>query len=213
MAGSPRLIQMPESFLHFTEWPGVGRHAGKSFSTSWPLSRYWEHRLKRIIDDEARELFAPILDRGPIRLPRVDRHAILHGLAMGKQASDLLKDFIFEEVRVAEFPSAPSRKRCLFAFDVSDSPDDLARAINFKPENLNLIEIVPTDGAKVLRASLAELDCSSLPYDQVVEYARRYWRGVDKGSLKTEVLIEGEVQIARVIRVVAARDGDARSTA
>lgn len=106
----------------------------------------------------------------------------------------------WEEMRAARFPQLPSRRRCLFAFDVASADAALAAGAEMKLTEHAAYEIAPVDAARC-RTHLADatwLDHGpgTLPGDQRGE---RYWRGEMTSNPKPEVLIEGEVRVLRVL--------------
>ena len=50
---------------------------------------------------------------------------------------------IFEEVRIRDYPLLPSRKNCIFLFDLGLDPDKYASSISFVNvrRELNLVEV------------------------------------------------------------------------
>lgn len=117
-------------------------------------------------------------------------------LGHGKYTAELLKEFVFEDVRQREFPSRPSRRRCLFAFAFND-PAAYAAKLQFPRDKYQLFSVSAGPGAQIHYADLTCLDVNLLDYYGYVEAARRYWKGADPNSINTEVLLEGAFMLSR----------------
>jgi hypothetical protein len=114
----------------------------------------------------------------------------------------------FEGVRFDEFAKMPSRRDCIFMFDLELDPNFYADSMDFQnPEYYNVVEIEVTDTA----ASLLRAD-KSLVTRRIVDGkltasivdissdARMYWSGYVKSDLNAEILFCGKYQFTRIIR-------------
>ena len=114
---------------------------------------------------------------------------------------------IFEEVRLAEFPESPSRKHCLFLFDLSLDPYSYAESMNFIPAERHLAELEIIDShPKIARVNKSLLECRikdgklNADREDIVGDARAYWSGVTQTSLDEEILFSGRYRYTRIIR-------------
>lgn len=182
-------------FLHFTRWDLSKININEQYGTDRKLSDYWRRMLKGDwvsveLEDRLSKLPPNIVINEPLR--ELSKQLIY--------SSGLLKEYIFEEVRVNKYNELPSRKRCMFLFDSQIDYKDYAKVINFSLEEYNLIEIeVLKDMSKLLRVDMSLLNCNINLYDEIVSKAEEYWSGADKIDLNTEILFEGNFKIKRVI--------------
>jgi hypothetical protein len=122
-------------------------------------------------------------------------HPAAERLRHFKYTSEVLKEYVFDEVRAVEFPRLPSRRRCMFLLDEVHDPEAYAAAIGFADHaHLYRVEVI---SGRLHRGDLAELRCNMQLQGEIAEHARRYWRGVPVG-LSAEVLFEG---ICRGIKI------------
>lgn len=174
-------------FLHFTSWNVTELKIDCKYDTRpWKISHYWKQKLTG--DWEKQQMHSS----GIPQLDKLMQH--------GKYAAELLKEYIFEEIRQERFSNHPSRKTCMFLFDADLSVDEFAKNINFNPSNYSLIEILPSEDSHFLRADLSHLNCNLGKYNDIVLAANEYWNGVEKSSLQTEILFEGEFVVSKIIR-------------
>ncbi|MBX3231455.1 MAG: hypothetical protein KIT84_10955 [Labilithrix sp.] len=129
----------------------------------------------------------------------------------GKAAMDVLKEYVFEEVRRSDFKAAPSRQRCLFAFPPQVLREDEAvatlesmalvrsptvQAFWKKGVWKVLMELELAGGAVHIGDSKL-LDCSHLTVEQIETEAGKYWRG--EGNTD-ELLYEGPFRVTRMVK-------------
>jgi len=119
-------------------------------------------------------------------------------ISHGKYTAELLKEFVFEDIRQQEFPLKPSRRRCLFAFAFND-PNAYAAKLQFPRDKYQLFSVSAEPDARIHYADLACLDVNLLDYSGYVAAARKYWNGADPNSINTEVLLEGAFMLSRVV--------------
>ena len=114
----------------------------------------------------------------------------------------------FETVRLDEFAKLPSRRHCLFIFDLELDPDFYADSMNWPdPENYNLVEIEVADAVSNMFRADKSLVTSRIvdgkltaEIDEVVSDARKYWSGYAKFDLEAEILFCGQYAFTRIIR-------------
>jgi hypothetical protein len=152
------------------------------FTTSPTASWYWKGKLN------SRDWVTPKPpDHG--RLGEILLHA--------RYAAEVLKEYVFEELRSSEFPMRPSCRRCMFLFDASLDPDTYAANIALRKHHLFEVELL---GGAVHRAALADLACNLSLVHEIAVCARRYWQHVPEPAIGTEILFEGECRMHRVRR-------------
>jgi len=170
---------------------------GQTIDVSWATSYYWQQKLEdRWVKD-----FPP--------LPEVLRQVVVGGLALadiepllrhGKWAAELLKEYVFEEVRAAEFAALPSRKKCLYGFSTSLDPHEYARMLGMPLNGRSILRIRTEAGTRVHFADASVLNCNLLLHQQLAEQARKYWAGTEPGLPTAEALVEGRVTICEIVR-------------
>ncbi|MBA7596195.1 hypothetical protein ES703_03164 [subsurface metagenome] len=182
-------------FLHFTAWNTNTLKINTEYSTACDVSNYWQQKIQGN--------FLANCDQALLNIPDVNVYGLDLKLVLRnwKYSIELLKEYIFEEVRAVHFPSLPSRKKCMFLFDKSIDYEDYADKINFSLDKYALIEIEPIENkSKSIRAKLSLLDCNGLPYDVIFEKAKEYWKGTEEINTDTEILLEGNFIITDIIR-------------
>lgn len=146
-------------------------------ATAWAESRHW--RSKLALPDGAWSKGQPP-QPGPV-------------LARLKYNCELLKEYVFEDVRRAAFPELPSRRRCMYLLDSSHDPAAFASSIGLDGAAVYVVEVV---SGCLHRAELAALDCNLRPHSEIEAHARRYWTHAEPGD-GTEVLFEGVCRLLR----------------
>jgi hypothetical protein len=111
-------------------------------------------------------------------------------LLPSKGISDAEIDLLFEFIRRVEFPTCPSRYQSIFACE------SLEDAQAFRDEHRAGAAIWEVEGKVAFRADHQLLDLSGTAMD-VVERARRYWRGEPGGSPEWELLLKPPVTVVR----------------
>jgi hypothetical protein len=114
---------------------------------------------------------------------------------------------IFEDVRLEEYPELPSRKACLFLFDLALDPIKYAETMpGVFPEQLNLVEVEIID----TKPNIVRVDKSLLTLriewgklmatpSEIIADARMYWSGITWTNLDEEILFSGKYKYTRVI--------------
>src|SRR5260370_25936751 len=116
-----------------------------------------------------------------------------------KVQAEIDKEILFEEVRVAEYPDLPTRKRCIFLFDPQD-PMAYALRMKFSLLERVVVEVDPLAGARVHRGDAALLNCTARAPGDQRDYARRYWRGEMTSEAVPAGLLEGPFRITLIVR-------------
>ena len=168
------------------------------YSTPQDCSHYWRQKLEL---QWVKEALRPLIRNVPnILIDGVNLEALLNeGSSYLKYYSELLKEYIFEEERAINFPDRPTRKKCMFLFDIGISPDEYAKKINFPLGKYRLLEIETLDeGSKLFRAKTSLLNCNLMQYSGMKLKAQEYWKGTDEINLDTEILFEGNYKIVKI---------------
>lgn len=180
--------------FHFTSWDIAEINPDKCHYAEWDKSYYWRHKLEgywlKFIDEKLQRMFRNILDKEDVI--QLGKHY--------KYTAELLKEYIFEEVRVNYYPNLPSRKRCMFLFDPETNINEYAALLNFDMEKYNLVEIeTAEENSKMLRVNMDLLNCNLKYYNEIIAMAHEYWKGTSEISLNTEILFEGEFKILQIL--------------
>jgi hypothetical protein len=154
------------------------------FTTSPTASWYWKGKLN------SRDWVEPKPPLGQLG------ELLLHG----RYSAEILKEYVFEEVRLLEFPLRPSRRRSMFLFDASLDPDAYAASMSLRKHHLFEVELL---SGTVHRAATAELSCNLSLVPEIAERARGYWRHALEPTIGAEILFEGECRM-RWVRLGAA---------
>lgn len=107
----------------------------------------------------------------------------------------LEREDIFENVRLALYPSLPSRKHCIFLTLVEDINYWLGR-INTDHIQYKLFEVSICAEALVHETRDGVLDCRNLTNNQISRRAKTYWENGSSSGHK-EILVEGNIKFER----------------
>ena len=113
-------------------------------------------------------------------------------LTHNKYTAEVLKEYVFEDVRSSEFAGRPSRRRCMFLFDAVLDPNLYATTLQLRAENLFEVEVL--SGA-LHRARYTDLACNLSKVAEIEERARSYWKHRPEPALETEILFEGQCRM------------------
>ncbi|MCW3102429.1 MAG: hypothetical protein JWO09_869 [Bacteroidetes bacterium] len=184
-------------FKHITGWTTYS--LGQIYNSPPIESDYWKGKL--INDKQASAEIEGMFNiiQQLIAHSKIDISFIPVELQKAKYYSELLKEFIFEDIRASEFPNLPSRKKCMFLIPFEVNAMAYAENMKYPLDNKTLLELELQDPYSLHYADLTLLNCNSMPHPQKVEAARRYWQGTEERGLNTEVLFEGRFKIAKVI--------------
>lgn len=101
----------------------------------------------------------------------------------------LVRELIYEEVRLKHFPNCPSRMRCIWVI-----PKDKEALIYWNNIKKGRIFILRLTG-KILRTNERYLITDTYNLKQYREQAFMYWAGIKGESKKDEILFEGHVKV------------------
>lgn len=113
-----------------------------------------------------------------------------------KEMGTYIRESIFEEVRVTEFPSHPSRMKCIWVCEEKDIQYwlDKLHAGEKKIFKVSLI-------GQMHRANPENLISDSVEHDLLRKHARMYWKADDlDNSSVHEVLFIGNISVREEIR-------------
>ncbi|MGH7855836.1 MAG: DUF2441 domain-containing protein [Candidatus Binatia bacterium] len=193
-------------FFHYTTKDVPENLIGVESFTGWDVNHYWQQKLDGAWIQEVDKQTAPVIETIFRVAPREVAERITELLKSlnnaGKYAAELLKEYVFEEVRAARFTSCPSRRKCLFLFESTD-PERYIRSIGSDPRLYNVVEVELLESASLHRADPRLLDCNRLRYGGLVRQAERYWRGVPEGVPGAEILFRGRYRLVRVVKAKA----------
>ena len=149
------------------------------FTTSPTTSFYWRGKIaSRTLDPR-------------IKLPaQLERFA--EQLAHLKYAAELLKEYVFEEVRVAEFVERPTRRRAMFLIDMCLDPHAYAASMQLRAHRLYRVTV---HNGRLHRADASALNCNLSLHQDMAARARQYWTHAPAATTSGEVLFEGECKM------------------
>jgi hypothetical protein len=121
--------------------------------------------------------------------------------AMNSRLCKQVVEYVFEAVRLRQYPDRPSRKTCIFAGKTPETVVEWMR--NFGAcQRYQVLEIEPETTALIFDGD-ANLVCYDTPPLSFIETcAEHYWKGARTQQLLEEVLIQGSARIVRVIESV-----------
>ena len=196
---------MSKEYYHFTTWQMNSKLIGQQCQTNWEVSNYWQCKL----DGSFLNDFEPFKGL-PERMLNVlnglheeEREEIGRFLLHAKYSSELLKEYIFEEIRACEFPQVSSRMRCLFLFEAEQDEDAevYLQNMGFELRGKFLIKVEPVDGKSVTHRNDARLlDVNIGKQPEIAAVARKYWQGTTLSVEPPEVLLEGSFVIREIVQ-------------
>lgn len=184
------------NFLHFTKKEVDKIKTDVPYSTSWDKSYYWIQKTKN--ENSIPQDIASALNTIPeIKILGLDIKEILRNY---KIKSELLKEYIFDEVRLEFHPTAPSRKKCMYLFDNTYDYKKCAELLSFDFRNYNLLEIEPiAENFSYIKTDLSFLNCNLESYSSIKENAIKYWDGEIQDKEKCEILFQGDFIIKSIL--------------
>lgn len=119
-----------------------------------------------------------------------------------KYSSEILKEYVFEDVRQDHYSALPSRRSCMFLFertvDAAHALETLGR--RKKLDDYSVLEIkLDHEEGRIHCADMTLLDCNDNLVEDYEEEAHRYWSGHHSDSGFVEILYEGPFQILGVL--------------
>ena len=116
----------------------------------------------------------------------------MHGLL--KEQAILVRELVFEEVRLRDFPNLPSRRSCTFLC----REEYLERWWNtMNGPDARIAQVIATGDAHFGDEQYLRADC--IPYDEHCRQAAEYWQGTyGKCAKREEVLFQGEFEVVQI---------------
>lgn len=189
-------------FRHITSWTPEDIQINEVYETVWEASNYWlnkqtnEKEIQLPIDN----LFSSIQGILNAIGKSFDFSELSQQIQKSKYYAELLKEYIFEEVRTSDFPNKPSRKKCMFLVPYDVDIFDYALNLQYGLTNRTLLEIETIEGGQLHFADLTLLNCNSHKHSEKVEAAKQYWEGTKNINLYTEVLFSGQFKVTSKIQ-------------
>ena len=183
-------------FYHFTSLKKNQIIPNESYETNWVESNYWLHKQRN--RQENNEMNSALEGIGTILKAfgkDFDLSSISKEMQSSKYYSELLKEYIFEEVRQKEFPEKPSRKNCMFLVPIEVNLNNYCKNMGFNTNQLTMLEVDIENDSKYHFADFTLLNCNNLIHDEKVEKAKEYWNGTDRRDMNTEILFRGKFKI------------------
>lgn len=109
----------------------------------------------------------------------------------------LAREMVLEKVRCEKFPGAPSRRNCIFLFESEEDTQKWINQVFSIGESLQVLEVSAT-------GTIVRVDCSNFPVgneplsEQELK-ASEYWAGKLTNHPATEVLLEGQITVNKII--------------
>ncbi len=201
-----------KEYYHFTNWDMKNIDKSKIYSTPNDLSNYWKNKLRK---EYARDWYvqnkglfeSQYILGGSLKTGNNANDSKIKELSKElniqlKYSTELLKEYIFDEVRYLNYPNKPTRKRCIFLFDTSISPVEYGKKIGFDIAKYNLIKIQPISPIHDLhRANYSLLNINFSDYEGIKNNAGLYWGSSIQADndISSEVLYEGTYTITEIL--------------
>lgn len=188
-------------FRHITTWTSDNIQTGEVYETVWAASNYWLN--KQTNENEllptANDIFGSMQDILKAFGKSFDFSEISQEIQKSKYYAELLKEYIFEEIRTSDFPDKPSRKKCMFLVPYEVDIYEYASNLQYDLSTRTLLEIETIDGGQIHFADLTLLNCNAHKHSDKVEAAKKYWLGTNNFDLNTEVLFTGQFMVTSII--------------
>ena len=192
------------TFKHITNWTEENISFEKTYETNWAISNYWQNKTTNETELLTATSVSSLIDglQSVISMlgQSFDFSQFTNELQKSKYYAELLKEYVFEEVRQTEFPNKPSRKKCMFLAPTEVDIFDYAKNLNYDTNTKTLMEIEIIQNDNLHFADLILLNCNGLPHKEKVNAARQYWQGTTNRDNNTEVLYTGQFKIKSLIQ-------------
>jgi hypothetical protein len=170
--------------------------AGKQPSDYWNLKMKTMEVPQAIVNNN-RQLFNAL---DTIDTSRRSSGQIMNLYGHLKYGTEMLKEYVFEDIRQNKFNGNPSRKTCLFCFDTTLDPKEYVEKMGIAVNERFLLEIEAIASKSIyLRTRPSKLNCNLSVIEDIEKRAVEYWRGSDVVDFDTEILLNGEFKIIKLI--------------
>ncbi len=109
----------------------------------------------------------------------------------------LARELFWENIRLAEFPDAPSRQRCIWLIESLEHVSAWIMRLGFKPGDFQVVR-VSTQG-QVVRTDGNNLAGDTQLLSVWTNLARAYWAGKKSSNPIPEVLFEGNLEVQAIV--------------
>lgn len=172
------------------------------YETTWKESNYWKNKqvdTNQIqgTSDKFFDTMGAIFTKFGID---IDVSVVSGELQKTKYYAELLKEYIFEQVRLAEYPEKPSRMQCMFLFSNDIDHNDFANSLHYDMAKRSIVEIEALENSKLHFADLKLLDCNALSHIEKMDKARQYWNGTTEKGIGVEILFTGNFKINKILQ-------------
>jgi len=129
-------------------------------------------------------------------LPTIARDTANHFLM-------LARELLWENVRLAEFPDAPSRQNCIWLIESMADVTNWISQLGFEQSHYSVVRVRAT--GKSLKVDSNFLAGDSEPLPVWLEKAHEYWSGMVTQTPLPEVLFVGHIEVDEIIDMDAFR--------
>ncbi len=178
---------------------------GKEYESGNASNRFWkfysETELRCPVHPYYGWYASKTLDQH-IHSPLIENHemnkAILgYSTAVLFECGMFIRELVFEEIRVKEFPDAPSRRTALYVTDKAGLEYWMTWFTN-NPRTKFIYRALCS--GLIHRGSQEFLDSDIVSYSFYTQEARNYWSGANvNGCVNTEFLFQGKWQVLELI--------------
>lgn len=125
-------------------------------------------------------------DNLPLAAWEISRHFLM-----------LAREVVWENIRLQEFPSEPSRQRCIWLVESEEQARFWVQMMGFSPMTYSIVKVRATGHALNTDGRLLAADSEPLPvwYDK----ARRYWSGEMTEAPHVEILFAGTLRVEEIM--------------
>lgn len=109
----------------------------------------------------------------------------------------LARELLLEKVRYESFPSAPARRNCIFLFDSKDEIEKWKNTVGATQERWQVLEVRAT--GNILKVDSMNLPQGNEPFSVWETKAYKYWNCETTNKPWTEILLEGQVLVERIL--------------
>lgn len=188
---------------HFTSWSEEKIKIKKSYLTSWEESIFWQLKTqKKILSlPDFQSFFESIKSNEDIlrNYTVKDIDFLSEELHKSKYYAELLKEYLFENIRIANFPNKPSRINCAFFIPIELDCEKYLKTLGLAYRNMRIWEVEIGQPMNLHFADLSLLDCNHFPHQDKIKAAKEYWGGTSKIDYNTEILYRGSFQFNRLL--------------
>lgn len=194
--------------LHLTNWERSKCEKDKIYSSAKDYSKYWENKLKFNFNpkdaNKISDLFASLerifsIFQSADSQENIDQ--LKNILNNSSQSQELLREYIFEEIRLEKFPDLPSRKNCMFCLPdnctLKSAREVFNLSIEYRPTTLRIEGV---KGEHIFCECDANwLNCNIKKINEVKESAYKYWDGHKTEKPMIEILFSGSFTIKEIL--------------